>query len=90
MINYPDAEPKERLEDLIQKTREIHRGLRQNLVNLRQNLEELFDQPNLLTEMVSVKRDAELRANNLESEVKRLREDLEALKELLGLDLKKP
>jgi len=75
-------EPK--MEELIFKLREIQVGLRNSLADLHQRLDTFDSQPEMLARMENAKRDAEARACSLEAEVKQLREELEAIKELLG------
>jgi hypothetical protein len=43
----------------------------------------------LLTSLENAKRDAESRASNLEAEVEQLREELKAIKDLLGSNIEK-
>ncbi len=71
---------------LIGRLNEIRSGFRQNLDNLRRNLEVLeSERSEVLFEIESVKKDAESRAVGLEMEISQLREDITSLKELLGL-----
>jgi len=80
---------KPEMEDLIVKLKEIQSGLKQNLSVLHQKLETLAAKPELLSSLESFKKDAEVRACNLEAEVKQLREELLAIKKLLGLNREK-
>jgi len=68
---------------------EIQLGLKRDLANLHQKLEVLCSEPELLTRIENAKRDAESRANNLEAEVNKLREELKAIKDLLGSNIEK-
>ncbi len=71
---------------LVGRLNEIQAGFRQNLENLRRNLEVLeSERSEVLFEIESVKKDAESRAVGLETEISQLREDITSLKELLGL-----
>ncbi len=71
---------------LIGRLNEIRSGFRQNLDNLRRNLEVLeSERSGVLFEIESVKKDAESKAVGLEVEISQLREDITSLKELLGL-----
>lgn len=80
------SEKKPSIGELICKLGKIESGFRQNLANLRQNLAALDSNPEF--EGIDVlKKDAETRATNLETEVKQLQEELRAVKELLGLDI---
>jgi predicted nucleic acid-binding Zn-ribbon protein len=64
-------------------------GLKHNLANLQQKLAALYSEPELLTSLENAKRDAESRANSLEAEVEQLREELKAIKDLLGSNMEK-
>ncbi len=79
-----------KLEELIFKLKEIRLGLQQNLAILHQTIQALDSKPELLNGLELFEKDAESRANNLEEEVKQLREQLEAIREILGLSTKKP
>jgi hypothetical protein len=82
----PENPEKISMQKLLVRLREIETGFRLNLANLRQNLATLDLRPELYE---NLKTDAEVRAGNLEAEVKQLRNELEAVKELLGLNGKK-
>jgi len=77
------------MEELVGRLREIQSGLKHNLADLQQKLALLDSEPELVTSLENAKRDAELRANNLEAEVKRLRKDIKAVKDLLGSNIEK-
>jgi hypothetical protein len=49
----------------------------------------LDSEPELLTSLQKAKRDAEAKASSLEAEVKQLREELKAVKDLLGYNTEK-
>ena len=76
------------LEELVGRLREIHMGLRRNLVNLHQSLDLLDSRPEF-SNIECFKKDAETRAINLEAEVRQLQEELKAIKELLDLNGKR-
>ena len=78
-----------KMEELVGKLREIQLGLKHNLAYLQQKLATLYSEPELLNGLENAKRDAESRANNLEAEVKQLREELKAIKDLLGSNMEK-
>ncbi len=79
-----------KLEELIGKLKEIQLELQRNLSILHQAIETLDSRPELLNSLELFEKDAESRASNLEAEVKQLREQLEIIKEILGLNTKKP
>ena len=75
-------------EQLVSKLWEIQTGLKQNLLNLQQKLKEFDSKPELFVDIEVFRKESESRANSLEAEVKRLREELKSIKELLGLNIK--
>jgi len=75
-------EPK--MEELICKLKEIQVGLKNSLADLQLKLATFDSQPEVLANLDHAKRDAEARASSLEEEVKHLREELEAIKDMLG------
>jgi hypothetical protein len=79
-----------KLEELIGKLEEIQLGLQRNLSILHQTIETLDSSPELFNSLGLFEKDAESRASNLEAEVKQLREQLKIIKEILGLNTKKP
>ena len=79
-------EKKPQIKDLIEKLKEIHSGFEQNLANLHQKIELFELKPELSNNIENFKKTAESRANDLEEEVKQLREQLEAVRDLLGLE----
>ena len=80
-------EPK--MEELICRLREIQVGFKNNLADLRQRLAAFDSQPELLASLENARRDAEARASSLEAEIKELREELEAVRDMLGPSLEK-
>ena len=75
-------EPK--IEKLVDQLLEIQLELKRNLANLHQKLEPLDSEPNALSSLEGLKKEAESRASELEEEVMRLREELKEVRELLG------
>lgn len=73
-----------KIKELIGKLKEIQSELKQDLLDLHQKMETFEIKPEGLSGLESFKKDAESRANNLEIEVKQLREQLAAIKEILG------
>ncbi len=85
MVN-PENSRSMPMKDLFVRLMEIEAGLRRNLASLHENLATLDLRPELYE---NLKTDAETRAENLEEEVKQLRDELETVKGLLGLNDKK-
>lgn len=75
-----------KIETAISKLEKIRVGLKENLVDLHKNLEAINSEPELLLGIENFKRTTETRASNLEVEVKQLRQEIKALRELLGLN----
>jgi len=73
-----------KMEELICKLKEIQVGLKNNLADLQQKLAAFDSRPEILANLDHAKRDAEARASSLEEEVKQLREELDAIKDMLG------
>ncbi|MEM2998919.1 MAG: hypothetical protein QW674_06305 [Candidatus Bathyarchaeia archaeon] len=72
---------------LAEKVKDIHEGLTQTLRFLREKINALeTERQSLLMEIEQLKKVAESRANTLEVEIKQLREDIKALRELLGVN----
>jgi chromosome segregation ATPase len=84
----PGISDSQRIQELVERLREIQRGLKLDLAELHTKLEALDSEPNILR-LGDIQKDAESRARNLESEVKDLREELKALRELLGSNTEK-
>ncbi len=78
-----------KIKDLIEKLWEIQLGLKQNLADLQQKLGTLDSEPEWWVSLENAKKDAESKASDLEAEVKQLREELRAIKDLLGLNMEK-
>jgi hypothetical protein len=79
-------QPKLTVPEAIAKLREIQQGLSVLVADLHSNIEALGEDPDFQDRMLDLQRDAEERAMSLEREVKRLRSDLKAVKDLLGED----
>ena len=79
-----------KLEESIGKLMEIQLGLQRNLSLLHQTIKALDSRPELFNTLELFEKDAESQASNLEAEVKQLREQLENIRDILGLDTKKP
>jgi archaellum component FlaC len=73
-----------KIKELIDKLTEIQEGFKRNLADLHQKIETIESEPELSINLDNFKRDAELRVDDLEEEVKQLREQLSAIKELLS------
>ena len=82
----PDA-PK--MEELVVKLKQIQSKFRLDLLDLHQKIEALDTRPELLNNLESFKKNAEIQASNLEVEIKELREQIAAFKDLLGLNKEK-
>jgi chromosome segregation ATPase len=78
----------QRREVPITKLKEIILGFKQNLRNLHQKIEIIDSKPELQRSIKNYKQKLEKRANELESEVKWLREELKSIHYLLGVKLK--
>jgi hypothetical protein len=89
MNNSDSLFEKPKFQELVDKLKEIQLGFRQNLSNLHQKLELLDSRTDLQNNLDILRKDAQTRVSDLEVEVKRLREDLESVRELLGLNLDK-
>ncbi len=72
--------------DLIEKLIQIQNGLKKNLATLRSNLGFLETKcSGALFELENLRRDSESKAYGLEEDVNRLREEIQGLKDALGL-----
>jgi chromosome segregation ATPase len=73
------------VKDMVERIKEIHEGLEQTLMRLRERISLLeTDRAGLLLEVERLKKVAESRAGALEIEVSELRKEIRVLKELLG------
>lgn len=84
------TQPQEKIttEEVVSRLKGIHAGLKQAAFNLHEKIELFSSEPQFQDGLEDLKRDVETRANDLESEVKRLRNDLKTIKDLLGSNLK--
>jgi uncharacterized Zn-finger protein len=70
----------------IEKLGKVQHGFKQNLENLRRNINALqTDRSEVLFELETVRKNSESKADVLEEDVNRLRLEIQDLKELLGL-----
>lgn len=73
------------IKDIVGKVRTVKEGLMQTLVNLREKIKTLeTERANLMVEIENLRRAAESRADALENEVGRLREEVKSFRDLLG------
>jgi len=68
---------------------EIKDGLKENLKNLQKQLSVIESKPELLNRLELFRSDMEIKASTLEADIERLRDDVNTIKNLLGLNLKK-
>jgi t-SNARE complex subunit (syntaxin) len=80
----PDSEEKLSRDETIARLQQILDGLKEVVENLHDNIEVIESDP-----LTKLRLDAESKATTLEAEVKRLREDLKSIKDLLGPNLEK-
>jgi len=74
-----------KLQDLLEKVKEIHNGLIQTKKTLHEKISRMeMDRGSLMLEMGDLEKVAESRADALEDEICQLREEIRSLKELLG------
>ncbi|HEX9261462.1 MAG TPA: hypothetical protein VF893_02945, partial [Candidatus Bathyarchaeia archaeon] len=74
-----------RLQDLVEKVKNIHKGLILTKKTLHEKIGKLeTERGSLVLEIGDLQRDAEDRAEALESEICQLREEIKSLKEFLG------
>jgi hypothetical protein len=72
--------------NLVEKLCLIKIGLKQNLANLKNNLGLLeTERSEVLFELETLRKESESRADGLEEDVNRLREEIQDLREVLGL-----
>jgi hypothetical protein len=76
-----------KVEASIAELGEILLSLKKNLCNLHQKIEIIDSMPELLGSIKNYKNYIGTRANKLEAEVKWLREELKAIRDLLGIKL---
>jgi hypothetical protein len=73
------------IKDMVGRVRTVKEGLMQTLVNLRDKIKTLeTERANLMVEIENLRRVAESRADALENEVTRLREEVKSFRDLLG------
>ena len=73
------------LKGVVEEIKEISRGFVQTLGDLREKIEKLkTERAELLKEIEELKRTGKTKADTLEEEVAKLREEVETLKEMLG------
>jgi hypothetical protein len=75
--------------EAIAKLRMIQQGLSALVSCLHANIEALEEDPDVQDSLLDLQRDAKMRACSLEEEVKRLRGDVKAVKDLLGAEPEK-
>jgi predicted nucleic acid-binding Zn-ribbon protein len=72
------------IKDMVGRVRTVKEGLMQTLVNLREKIKTLeTERANLMVEIENLRRVAELRADALENEVIKLREEVKSFRDLL-------
>jgi hypothetical protein len=89
MDSFDDEKDKSTIERDIARLEEIQLGFRRNLSNLHQIIGMLESEPEWRGDTADLKQDVESRARFLEDEVEQLREDLQTIRNLLGLNLEK-
>jgi hypothetical protein len=90
MADSEKAAPKKlKMEKVVGRLREIEDGLRDNLDDLHEQLCVIESKPELLSRLELFRSDMETKATTLEADVKKLRDDVKTIKDLLGLNLKK-
>jgi hypothetical protein len=73
------------IKDMVGRVRTVKEGLMQTLVNLREKIKTLeTERANLMVEIENLRRVAESRADVLENEVTKLREEAKSFRDLLG------
>jgi hypothetical protein len=77
------------IKELACHLKQIEKGLKRNLSKLHELLSVIESKRELLDRLTIFKKDMEVQASTLEVDVKRLREDIKSIKELLGVNLKK-
>ena len=71
------------------RLKEIEEDFEENLENLHKQLLVIESKPDLLKRLELFKSDMESKAGTLEADIKKLRDDVNTIKDLLGLNLKK-
>jgi hypothetical protein len=71
------------------RLKEIEEDFEGNLENLHKQLLVIESKPELLKRLELFKNDMESKAGTLEADIKKLRDDVNTIKDLLGLNLKK-
>lgn len=90
MSVFDEQTPKQlALAKVAARLREIEDALRINLENLHRQLLVIESKPELLSRLELFRGDIETKAVTLEDDVKKLRDELKTIKDLLGLNLKK-
>ncbi len=80
-----EPEKKGNLNQIVMEVKEIHEGLKKSLANLRDRISLLeTDRADLLLEIERLKNLAESRAGTLEIEIGQLRQEINALRDILG------
>jgi uncharacterized protein YlxW (UPF0749 family) len=73
------------IKDMVGRVKTVKERLMQTLVNLREKIETLeTERANLMVEIENLRRVAESRADALENEVTKLREEAKSFRDLLG------
>jgi archaellum component FlaC len=73
------------VQDLVERVKGIHNGLLQTLATLRERIKKLeTERGSLMLDIEDLKQVAESRAEELEDEVTRLREEIRSVREFLG------
>ena len=85
MAEFDEQAPKEKLSqaEAIAKLKEIQVGFRALVYCLHENISALDDDPDFQERFQSMQDDAEQKAKNLESEVRRLRSDVKTFKDFI-------
>lgn len=71
------------------RLKEIEEDFEENLENLHKQLLVIESKPELLKRLELFRSDMEIKASTLEVDIKKLRDDVNTIKDLLGLNLKK-
>jgi hypothetical protein len=90
MSIFDEQTPKQlTLAKVATRLKEIEQGLKENLENLHEQLLVIDSKPELLRRLELFRSDMEIKAITLEDDIKKLRDDVNTIKDLLGLNLKK-